>query len=218
MDAQREEIRAAGERNATAQARLMAVGHARRQWLRDTTGLRDNIVDWRKFRAAFRPLNWGAAYEAFGVAYRKLMVADFAEVDVALGRAEDLAVPDRAGQIAAARAKIRQAAACPRPALTPLVRMGRERDEGGARTVTAVDHTGAEFRIMWRAGAVTVCGAQGEVSGPDGGDPTRAARELAGLLSGGLEAGRLIGRLAGKAARAVPDRVCIEAEPSVMEL
>ena len=174
MARQREEIRAAGQANGAAMHRRMAITHAQQIHLRESTGLvMPHPADMKA----------GAAHTQYTQASEHVLAGRFGEADEVFAEAISVAADSRdkgtVARLEKLRAKVASAALTVKPVPPALVRMAPA--AGG--TVTALDQHGTEHTIAWRDGQVTVTSPAGTLSGPDGGDPTSAARALAGLLA-----------------------------------
>jgi hypothetical protein len=173
LDEQQAREREAGERNARAQSRNMALVHAQQVHLMETTGLQmPHPADMKagdaqaSYMAAAHHVHWG----------------DFASADVAFADAIQLAGEARdkgaVSRLEKLRAKV--AAATPKEGtLPPLARMGPAAEDG---SFTAIDHRGTEFTVKLDDGQVSLTSRLGSLAAPAGEDPTATARELAARL------------------------------------
>ena len=184
IDSARQEFKRtqAGLSNAAAMDHNMALAHARRVHLRETTGLDSAMLDARNLKG-MRP-------EVRRDAEAALFAGDFAKVDSLLGGEEQRLgasgiTPDKrdAVWIGKARAKIAKAAAKALPAWPPLNKVGKANPDG---TLNVVDHTGAKYIVGYKNGTVTVTGGGKTLSGraENAAGATGVARRLAGRISG----------------------------------
>jgi len=160
--------RKAGESNAKAERRIMALHTAQRAHMTEATGI-----------SFPHPTDLSPNSRDAGQAADHFRTGDLPAAADALDRA---AASDgnkaRAAKIAKLAAKVR--AAKVKAVLPPLVRTG-----GGPGGMTAIDHNGTEHKISLKDGLVTVTTAAGSLTAPAGSDPTTVARKLAGQLAGG---------------------------------
>jgi hypothetical protein len=167
---------AAGEANARGMKYQMALAHARRVYLHESTGINANIIH----PAQLGPqTDWNALMKA----HSDLLAGKYDEADKGLaGEAQRLRDERKTGtakRVEDARAKVARAVANRKETLPAL-----EKVEGGPGGLTAVDHTGERYQLALKNGTVTVTGHGRTLAGPAGSDPTQAARELAGKLAG----------------------------------
>lgn len=175
MARQREEIRAAGEANARALNRRMALTRAQDVHLREAYGLTlPHPADMRL----------GGAQGTYMRAGDQIRGGDLHGGAQTLAHTEQEARAARDSKAAARlmklRGQVQRAAAGPaRTTLPALTRM----PGGTTAGFTALDHRGREYQIGLRKGTVTVTTEAGSLSAPAGDGPTAVARALAGQLS-----------------------------------
>jgi hypothetical protein len=165
---QREQERAAGERNARGLERSQALHNAQAAHMREATG----ITFPHPGDLGGHPGDDGA-----WAASDHFLSGRIPEAADALDRqAAGETSKARAGRNRSLAAKLRTA-----PSWSTLPALAKVR--GTPADLTAIDHTGTEYTVALQGGEVTVTCGDTTVTGPAGDDPTTTARQLAGQLA-----------------------------------
>jgi hypothetical protein len=187
MDAMAAREKAAGIANARGMDRMQAHHDAARQHLRESAGI--TIPFAQEF-------SLGLGHSDYSQAENHLLNGRYGEAAAALDRAlaaersrpglMSKAQTARLAKLEKFRDQVTQAAAHPKATLPALAKLNGTRQPDGS--FTALDQNGAEHTVKLegtpKSGTVTVSTAKGTRSMPALGDPTYAARILAGNLAG----------------------------------
>lgn len=207
--------REAGDANASAQARMMAVAQAGRTHFSESTGMGLPTT------GDIKPLHSsGEVHEALG----HLAAGRYAEADDAFSRAYDREVDmhsqpalQAAQRIQVTRQKVNRATADAKPVDPPLARLGAGDQPGDIR---AVDHLGREYNLHIgpdEAGqqVVGVTHEGRTIEAAAGADPTVIARRLAGELTGPKRGGQ---GTSGADAQAARERLAGDVEQTASQI